>query len=198
MKRKYDYWATTLVIGILLLTACGGTTGVPVVSTETEVAYPEPGEGISPGGGERGYPSPGTSAEGGGPYPGPSAPSVVLIGEIPVPVNELTPAPGDEKLLRGNVFIDTADIILMESFPVQVRLDLTGSLPTPCHILRMVVFEPDENNRIRVEMYSLVDAEKICIQVVAPFEAHVSLGSFTEGDFTVWVNEEQVGEFNLP
>ena len=41
---------------------------------------------------------------------------------------ERTPVPAG-----GAVYIDTADLLIMESYPVQVALHITGNLPTPCH-----------------------------------------------------------------
>lgn len=104
------------------------------------------------------------------------------------------PQPGDENLARGEAFVDQAEIVILESFPPQFRLKLTGTLPTPCHQLRVVVSEPDEQERIDVEVYSVVDPDQVCIQVVEPFEANIPIGSFTSGEYTVLVNGKQVGE----
>jgi hypothetical protein len=92
------------------------------------------------------------------------------------------------------VFIDSQDILVMESFPPQYKLSLSGSLPTPCHQLRVKVSEPDAQNRIVVEAYSLVDPEEVCIQVLEPFEANVPLGSFASGEYTVLLNNQEIGQ----
>jgi hypothetical protein len=104
------------------------------------------------------------------------------------------PAPGDENLARGEAFVDQTDILVLESFPLQFVLSLSGSLPTPCHQLRVEVSDPDDQDRIQVDVYSLVDPGQVCIQVLEPFEANINLGSFASGNYTVWVNGEQVGE----
>jgi hypothetical protein len=62
----------------------------------------------------------------------------------------------------------------------------------------VVTAEPDENGHIELEVYSVVDPGKACIQVLSPFEATVTLGEFTEGAFSVGINEEQVTKFELP
>jgi len=108
----------------------------------------------------------------------------------------LQPLPHEDNLVRGEVFIDKSEILLLESYPVQVMLSLQGSLPTPCHFLRVKVSEPDEKNRIQVEVYSLSKPDEICIQVLEAFEVNIPLGSYTGGMFSVWVNEEKVGEFD--
>jgi hypothetical protein len=108
------------------------------------------------------------------------------------------PAPGDDTLSLGNVFIEGSGVVVLESFPPQFLLHLAGDLPTPCHQLRVVVAEPDEQNRIQVEAYSLVDPDMICIQVLEPFEVSIPLGEFEPGDYTVWLAGEQIGEFTVP
>lgn len=108
------------------------------------------------------------------------------------------PPPGDREGERSPVYLDSSDVLLLESDPVQVRLVLRGSLPTPCHELRTRVSEPDEQNRIEVEVYSLADPDVICAQMLATFEEQVPLGSFADGTYSVWVNSELAGEFSLP
>ncbi|MGA1844676.1 MAG: hypothetical protein ACMUIS_08950 [bacterium] len=111
--------------------------------------------------------------------------------------NSLDPQPGDEDLVRGSVYLRETEIYILESYPMQVKLGLKGDLPTPCHELRATVSEPDGQNRIMVELYSLVDPGLACAQVLDPFDVTVSLGSFTEGAYTVWVNGEKVEKFSF-
>jgi hypothetical protein len=97
-------------------------------------------------------------------------------------------------MTRGEVFIDSQEIQVVEGVPPQYQLVVTGSLPTPCHELRVVIDVPDEQNRIDVQIYSLVDPDTICIQVLEPIEATIPLGSYPSGSYTVWVNGEAAGE----
>ena len=108
----------------------------------------------------------------------------------------VTPAPGkgDESLQRGPVYIDAKDILTLESFPLQFQLHVQGSLPTPCHQLRVVVDKPDQQNQIHVSIYSLVNPDQACTQVLDPFEVNIPLGSFPSGNYTILVNDERVGE----
>ena len=133
-------------------------------------------------------------------YPAPAKPDQQQepdLGDDPTNLG-FSPQPGDDEWKGGGVYIDATEIILLESFPVQVRMELSGHLPTPCHELRLIVSPPDDHERIEIEAYSVSDPELMCIQSLAPFDAQVALGDFTEGEFTVWINGEQVGEFNLP
>lgn len=113
------------------------------------------------------------------------------------PINSAyLPKADDGKLTRGNVFIDDSQLLVMESYPVQIALALRGSLPTPCNQLRVIANPPDEQNRIQVEVYSVIDPEQLCAQVLEPFEANIGLGSFPAGHYSVWVNGEMAGEFD--
>lgn len=113
------------------------------------------------------------------------------------PLNSYAPVNGDEGLQRGEADIDSQEILILESFPPQFRLQMTGALPTPCHQLRAVVHEPNDQNEIHVEIYSVVDPNTTCIQVLEAFEASIPLGSNLEaGSYTVFVNGELVGEIN--
>jgi len=106
------------------------------------------------------------------------------------------PKIGDGNLDRGNIYLDYAEILVLESYPVQITLSLQGNLPTPCHQLRADAQAPDEQNRIYVEAYSVSDPNAICVQVLKPFDASIPLGSFPAGHYTVWVNGEKVGDFD--
>jgi hypothetical protein len=107
----------------------------------------------------------------------------------------LDPIPGEDKMARGEVTINESDVLLLESYPVQVMLKLKGTLSTPCHHLRAKFSPPDAQSRIRVEVYSLYNPDEICIQMLQEFETNIPLGSYPKGSYTVWVNGEQVGEF---
>jgi len=106
------------------------------------------------------------------------------------------PKPNDKNLTRGNVFIKESGLLIRESFPSQITLSLSGDLPTPCHELRVEIKEPDSENKINVEVYSVVDPDQVCIQVLEPFQANIDLGTFPSGHYAVWVNGEIVGEFD--
>ena len=102
----------------------------------------------------------------------------------PSPIPTFTAVPTDENLVRGNAFVDSAELLTLESSPLQFMLALKGSLPTPCNQLRVDVSPPDSENKIVVDVYSVVKADEICAQVVEPFEENVPLGSFPAGHYT--------------
>ena len=106
------------------------------------------------------------------------------------------PKPGDDQLIRGEVYLDEASLLIRESFPPQIVLVLRGNLPTPCHELRADIAPPEQENRIAVEVYSVVDPDTVCIQVLEPLEEQIELGTFPGGHYSVWVNGELAGEFD--
>ncbi len=111
-------------------------------------------------------------------------------------LNPFTPKPGDENLTRGHINIHEASLVIRESYPPQVSLSISGDLPTPCNELRVKIDAPDQENKIRADVYSLVDPDKVCIQVLEPFQEYVDLGTFPVGHYSVWVNGEMAGEFD--
>ncbi|HNT25054.1 MAG TPA: hypothetical protein PKM21_11850 [Anaerolineales bacterium] len=131
------------------------------------------------------------------PYPEPEAPVSSDSGQAAE--SPYAPQPGDESLTRGNVFPDLAqsELLVMESFPVQATALLRGNLPDPCHQLRAVITVDEAQKRVDIELYSLADPAKICITVLEPFEANLPLGSFSGGDYNVYVNGELLGTIDL-
>ena len=151
-------------------------------------------------------PLPGNTPAGENPLPsdtppvfGPVDPDDVVTGpdkpgEAMPPANDWDPQPEDKLLERGNVFINATDLLVMESFPVQYALSLEGDLPTPCHLLRVIVGEPDAQGQIAVEAYSVIDNSMACTQVLSPFSVNIPLGDIEGGQYTVLLNGEKVGE----
>lgn len=113
-----------------------------------------------------------------------------------MPANEnFAPMPSDEGMTRAEVYLDDTELLTLESFPPQFLLNLKGNLPTPCHQLRIAVSAPDAENRVNVEIYSIADPDRVCVQVLAPFEVNYSLGTFPTGAYSLWVNGEKVADF---
>ncbi len=114
----------------------------------------------------------------------------------PGPVTQLPTfaSTDDAGLSRVEVNFDAAQILSMESDPLQFTLNLKGNLPTPCHKLHVDVGEPDAQNQIHIDAYSLVDPALACAQVLQPFDVTVPIGSFPAGRYTLWLNGEMIGE----
>jgi hypothetical protein len=186
MKRTLTF----LILLAILISACASVPGAGTVAPESGSPAESPSgpknapEMETPGLEETQDPNTPVSSE--------DTPDAQGGGAGPSP---LEPLPDEENLVRGNVFLDEADILVLESFPVQIVLHLSGQLPSPCHNLRANLAEPDKENRIEIEVFSLIDPGVMCAQVVKDFETRINLGSFPSGSYTVWVNGEQIGEF---
>ncbi len=104
---------------------------------------------------------------------------------------DATPPPDS----AGPVFVDSTEIVLLESFPVQARLVVRGSLPTPCHEPGWVV--EDRGGVVEVTLWSETDPVVNCIQVLEPVELSIPLGSFESAAIAVLLNGEQVGRLEI-
>ena len=127
---------------------------------------------------------------------------VLLNGE---PVSEIrlgseSKAPGTTDvggMTRGPVYINETELLILESFPVQIEIVIRGALPTPCASLEWSVEAPDAQGRISVEAFSLQNPTLACIQVLEEIEERLAIGSYSEGSYSVWLNGELVGEFEV-
>jgi hypothetical protein len=113
------------------------------------------------------------------------------------PSNPFMPQPGDAALTRSVAYIKEASLIIRESFPPQISLRLAGDLPTPCNQVRVEIGPPDPENKIKVDVYSVVDPDQVCVAVLESFEESIDLGTFPTGHYTVWVNGQLAGEFDM-
>jgi inhibitor of cysteine peptidase len=96
----------------------------------------------------------------------------------------------------GLALVDEIDILILESFPVQVQVIASGNLPDPCTEISEVLQEKEGNTFfIIIKTYR---PPGLCIQVLAPFEEIISLEVYglPAGTYTVDVNGVQ-GIFDL-
>ena len=109
------------------------------------------------------------------------------------PASEFAPRAGDDALSRGNFYVDSAEVIVMESYPPQFALVVTGASPTPCHEPRATVSGPDDQGRILVEVYTVSDPGAICVQMLADASLNIPLGTPPAGTYPVLLNGEPAG-----
>lgn len=105
------------------------------------------------------------------------------------------PRPEDSALQRGRAYVNSADLLTMESFPLQFSLRVQGDLPTPCHQLRVDIQPPDTQGVIVLDAYSVIDPDRMCAEVLQPFDVNIPLGSFPPGDYELRLNGEKIAEF---
>ncbi|MCS6992550.1 MAG: hypothetical protein N2117_14710 [Anaerolineales bacterium] len=112
------------------------------------------------------------------------------------PDNPYAPLPADANLQTGPVYLDDYELQPVSNLPPEYTLALRGSLPTPCHALRVRVNVSQEQNRLDVEVYSVSDPNAICTQVLQSFDAQVPIKNLIPGRYTVWLNGEKIGEID--
>ena len=96
----------------------------------------------------------------------------------------------------GLATVEEIDILIAESFPVQVFVVAKGYLPNPCTEIYQIIQEREGNAFfITIKTYR---SPGFCIQVLAPFEEIIPLEVYglPAGTYTVEVNGVQ-GTFNL-
>ncbi len=111
--------------------------------------------------------------------------------------NLYAPQPGDANMMQSKVEIVSAAVVMSESFPAVVSVSLQYRLPTPCNQLRVTINPPDNANRILLEIHSVAPKDQPCpqMELATPQQASINLGSYPTGQFTVWINGVQAGEF---
>lgn len=106
--------------------------------------------------------------------------------------NPYSPKPADSKLTRGSVEIQHAAIVSLAAKAVST-LTIEGSLPTPCHELRLQIPDsPDARKVLRIEAWSVSDPAQMCAQMLKPFSAQIELPARNE-EFTIMLNGQKVG-----
>lgn len=112
------------------------------------------------------------------------------------PNNPYAPLPGDKDLQTDKVYLDSSDIQTVSTFPPEYLIVLQGSLPTPCHFLRIQIDPPDQNNNIYIKAYSVTDPNMTCAQTLQSFEATLPLKDLIPVRYAVWINGEKIAEID--
>ncbi len=88
--------------------------------------------------------------------------------------------------------VDEVDVLVLESFPVQIEVVIRGTLPDGCTTIDRVeqVFDPDENT-FWIDLSTVRRSDEVCTQALVPFEETVSLDVYglAAGAYTVVVND---------
>ncbi|MDH4119811.1 MAG: hypothetical protein OEW30_20705 [Acidimicrobiia bacterium] len=95
--------------------------------------------------------------------------------------------------IEGPFFVSGANVTLLESFPVQVRLEVSGQVPNPCYAPTWTV--EDDGETLAIALSSVAPTDKICAEVLQEVEIVIPLGDWSDAQRTVTLNGETVGEF---
>ena len=107
-----------------------------------------------------------------------------------------TPLPSDPQEPE-DLTIESVELLQAESWPVQIRMELAGTLPSACYSLDYEVILPGAGGVIEVEAHAKLEENSGCEQQAEPFRQGIGLGSYREGDFEVLLNGEPVGKLRL-
>ena len=111
-----------------------------------------------------------------------------------------TPAvdPGEgEPVTGGRAYIDSVEIQLLESFPLQAQAVISGNLSDGCTTIESIQ-EERADNAFTLTVVTARPADAVCTEALVPFTETVSLEilGLMAGDYTVAVGE-QTASFNL-
>ena len=110
--------------------------------------------------------------------------------------NPYAAQPGDKDLMAGDLNIDSSSVFLGESQPPQLLINFAYFPPTPCYQLRVEVSGPNEQNQIHLKAYGVAEKDQPCnlMALATPLQANLNLGSLPKGHYTVYLNDNQIGE----
>ena len=127
--------------------------------------------------------------------------AIFSLGHTLTPVSPEEPEPEEDinGYIYGDAIVEEVNILLMESFPVQVLVIARGYLPDGCTQIddRYISFNEEENT-FNLQITTKRPADAICTQAIVPFEESIYLDVYglEKGAYVVNVNGI-VEEFEL-
>ncbi len=115
--------------------------------------------------------------------------SVVACGARPQPTATPAPQAVDGEIVHGTPEVQSIDVLIMESFPVQASALVRGTLADGCTTVDQVSTVREEN-LFRITITSARPADAVCTMALVPFEESVSLDVYglPAGTYTVEAN----------
>jgi inhibitor of cysteine peptidase len=98
------------------------------------------------------------------------------------------PEPTGE-IITGTAMIDSVDLLMLESFPLQMTAHVTGNYPDGCTGLGTVTQERVENI-ITITVETARPADRMCTEALVPFAENISvdINGLLAGEYAVIVN----------
>jgi inhibitor of cysteine peptidase len=105
------------------------------------------------------------------------------------PATQVPTQPSGGGVIEGVAAVETVDILILESFPVQVNVVARGNLPDGCTTIGDATQERD-GNTFRVTITTVRPADAMCTEALVPFEKVIALDVYglPAGTYTVDVN----------
>jgi inhibitor of cysteine peptidase len=106
--------------------------------------------------------------------------------------NVLAPTPGADAsgVITGRAFVESVELLMLESFPVQVHAVVKGSLSDGCTTVDQVT-QTRQGNTFEIQITTRRPAEAMCTQALVPFEETIALDvvGLKAGVYVVNVND---------
>ncbi len=97
--------------------------------------------------------------------------------------------PSSEETFRSPTTIESVDALIMESFPAQISLKISGYQPDGCDF-PVQVTQRREGNTITVEIFRDVPLAVMCPAMLITYDDTIKLdGTFEPGTYTILVND---------
>ena len=91
--------------------------------------------------------------------------------------------------MQVDTVIENVDVVILESFPMQLHLNVKGYQPDGCDF-PVLIEQQGEGNNINVHIYREVPTDVMCAMMLAPYEDTIVLeGGFESKIVTIKVNE---------
>ena len=106
----------------------------------------------------------------------------------------------DQPVAPWKAPVESIEILIMESFPVQISVLVRGDLPGGCTEIDQINQGDDlANNSFWIEITTIRSTDEPCIQSLVPFEENIPLDVYglPAGTYTVEVNEVITSTFTL-
>lgn len=93
----------------------------------------------------------------------------------------------DNQSIIADMPISEIEVLLAESDPVQVTVEVNGWLPDSC-TTHHETHQAQEGNTITIQITTIRPKDFACATVVTEYQEQISIGTLPAGDYTVKVN----------
>ena len=110
-----------------------------------------------------------------------------VLDDIGEPSNGDTDVVDDQSIIT-DMPIQAVEVLLAETDPVQVTVEVNGWLPDSC-TTHHETHQTREGNTITIQITTIRPKDLVCATVVTEYQESVFIGALPAGDYTVIVND---------
>ena len=111
-----------------------------------------------------------------------------VLGVVAAALLSACGSPESPTLVPGMLPVESVEVVVLESFPYQLRAQVKGYLPDSCTRLDAVT-QSRQGNLITVSITTLREQDAICLQRIETVERTIPLeGGFLPGQYVLRVN----------